>query len=59
MKKVFRLGKIVRGAAMVEYALLLVAVLVLSATAYKSLGPKVKGSAENATKSLDVSNTDK
>lgn len=52
MKKVFRLGKIVRGAAMVEYALLLVAVLVLSATAYKSLGPKVGGAAKNATDSF-------
>ena len=39
-----------RGASMVEYALLLVAVLVLSAVAFKSLGEKIKtsvnGSAE-------------
>ena len=31
----------VRGASMVEYALLLVAVLLLAAGAYKALGPKV------------------
>jgi Flp pilus assembly pilin Flp len=33
-----------RGASMVEYALLLVAVLVLSAVAFKSLGEKIKTS---------------
>jgi Flp pilus assembly pilin Flp len=37
-----------RGASMVEYALLLVAVLLLAAAAYKALGPKV---GQAATKS--------
>ena len=31
----------VRGASMVEYALLLVAILLLAAGAFKALGPKV------------------
>ena len=38
----------VRGASMVEYALLLVAVLLLAAGAYKALGPKVGKAADNA-----------
>ena len=33
--------KKVRGASMVEYALLLVAILLLAAGAFKALGPKV------------------
>ena len=33
--------KKVRGASMVEYALLLVAILLLAASAFKALGPKV------------------
>lgn len=44
MRKIFK----VRGASMVEYALLLVAVLLLAAAAYKSLGPKVGAAATNA-----------
>jgi Flp pilus assembly pilin Flp len=38
----------VRGASMVEYALLLVAVLLLAAAAYKALGPKVGAAATSA-----------
>ena len=36
-----KLSKMVRGASMVEYALLLFAVLIVAATAVKKLGPKV------------------
>ncbi len=43
-----KLVKKVRGASMVEYALLLVAVLLLAAVGYKNLGPKVGKAAENA-----------
>ena len=35
----------VRGASMVEYALLLVAILILAAGAFKALGPKVRAAA--------------
>lgn len=45
MKKLLK----VRGASMVEYALLLVAVLILAAAAYKTIGPKVRDSANNTT----------
>ncbi len=41
-----------RGASMVEYALLLVAVLLLAAAAFKALGPVVGRSATNATQQL-------
>ena len=47
MKKV-RSFKDSRGASMVEYALLLVAILLLAAGAYKALGPKVGQAAANA-----------
>jgi Flp pilus assembly pilin Flp len=47
MKKSIQLLKS-RGASMVEYALLLVAVLLLAAAAFKALGPKVGQSATNA-----------
>jgi Flp pilus assembly pilin Flp len=46
MKKAMKFVK--RGASMVEYALLLVAVLLLAAAAYKALGPKVGQAANNA-----------
>jgi Flp pilus assembly pilin Flp len=46
VKKEFK--KSVRGASMVEYALLLVAVLLLSAAAFKSLGPKIGQAATGA-----------
>ena len=45
MQKMF---KKVRGASMVEYALLLVAILLLAAGAFKLLGPKVGTAAKNA-----------
>ena len=44
--------KKIRGASMVEYALLLVAILLLAAGAFKLLGPKVGTSATNAGKQL-------
>jgi len=44
--------KKVRGASMVEYALLLVAILLLAAGAFKALGPKVGASARNAGSQL-------
>jgi Flp pilus assembly pilin Flp len=52
MKKSMNKG-LVRGAAMVEYALLLFGVLIVAAAAVKTLGPKVteaasKGAAELA-----------
>jgi Flp pilus assembly pilin Flp len=37
-----------RGASMVEYALLLVAILLLAAAMFKALGPKVGQSAQRA-----------
>jgi len=42
----------VRGASMVEYALLLVAVLLLAATGMKTLGEKVRATTEAATEKL-------
>ncbi len=50
MKKAMKFVK--RGASMVEYALLLVAVLLLAAAAYKALGPKVGAAATNAATKL-------
>jgi Flp pilus assembly pilin Flp len=47
MKKTLKMVKS-RGASMVEYALLLVAILILAAAAFKTLGGKVM---EGATKS--------
>ena len=41
-----------RGASMVEYALLLVAVLLLAAAAIKSIGPKVGQAGTNAAGTL-------
>ena len=46
--KMARRFKSNRGASMVEYALLLVAILLLAAGAYKALGPKVGAAAANA-----------
>jgi Flp pilus assembly pilin Flp len=46
--------KSVRGASMVEYALLLVAVTLLSAAAFKSLGPKISDSARNTETTLEA-----
>lgn len=47
-----KLIKKVRGASMVEYAVLLIAVLILSAVAFKALGPKAGLAAEAAGKEL-------
>ncbi len=42
-----------RGASMVEYALLLVAVLILGASAFRFLGEKVGQKAQDARSALD------
>jgi Flp pilus assembly pilin Flp len=47
-----KLVKKVRGASMVEYALLLVAVVLLAAGAFKVLGPKVGKAATKAGSEL-------
>ncbi len=47
-----KIMKKVRGASMVEYALLLVAILLLAAGAFKALGPKVGQAAKNSTSQL-------
>jgi Flp pilus assembly pilin Flp len=44
--------KKVRGASMVEYALLLVAILLLAAGAFKALGPKVGNAATKSGSEL-------
>jgi Flp pilus assembly pilin Flp len=41
-----------RGASMVEYALLLVAILLLAAGAFKALGPKVGAAATKTSGTL-------
>lgn len=43
----------VRGASMVEYALLLFAVLIVAAVAIKSIGPKVSTAGTNAEAQLN------
>lgn len=47
-----RFRKIIRGASMVEYALLLVTVLVVAAAGYKALGGKVQTATDNAGSKL-------
>jgi len=49
MKKISK----VRGASMVEYALLLFAVLIIAAAAIKSLGPRVKQAGTDGTAQLN------
>ncbi len=51
MSKATRFVKSIRGATMVEYALLIVAVMVLAASAYRVLGQTVQS---NASKSSGV-----
>lgn len=41
-----------RGASMAEYALLLVAILLVAATAFKSLGKDVKSRTQDASTAL-------
>jgi len=41
-----------RGASMVEYALLLFAVLIVAAAAIKTIGPQVKKAGEDSTTQL-------
>jgi Flp pilus assembly pilin Flp len=43
----------VRGASMVEYALLLFAVLIVAAVAIKSLGPKVAAAGDQGAAQLN------
>lgn len=42
-----------RGASMVEYALLIVAIMLLAAIAYRKLGGAVQKNAENSQSELD------
>lgn len=49
MKKLMKKS---RGASMVEYALLLVAILLLAAGAFKALGPKVGNAATRSGSQL-------
>ncbi|WP_146650974.1 Flp family type IVb pilin [Labilithrix luteola] len=41
-----------RGATMVEYALLIIAIMVLAAAAYRSLGKSVRKNGDKATEEL-------
>ena len=43
----------VRGASMVEYALLLFAVLIVAAAAIKTIGPRVSAAGNNTTQQLN------
>lgn len=43
-----KMMKKVRGASLVEYSLLLAAILLIAGAAYKLLGPKVAATATNA-----------
>jgi Flp pilus assembly pilin Flp len=47
-----KLSKRVRGASLVEYALLLVGILIIAAVAVKSIGPKVSTAASDAESHL-------
>jgi Flp pilus assembly pilin Flp len=47
-----KLSKRVRGASLVEYALLLVGVLIIAAAAVKTIGPKVEQAATKAEAEL-------
>ena len=47
-----RFLKDTKGASMVEYALLLFAVLIVAAVAIKSIGPKVSNAGSSATTQL-------
>lgn len=48
-----KLSKKVRGASMVEYALLLFAVLIVAAAAIKTLGPKVSNAGTQGAAQLN------
>jgi Flp pilus assembly pilin Flp len=52
MTKAEMLIKKTRGATMVEYALLIIAIMVLAAVGYKNLGKQVKTNAEKSTTEL-------
>lgn len=53
MSKAKKLLKKTRGATMVEYALLIIAIMVLAAGAYRTLGTKVGANATKATGELE------
>jgi|CXWL01.1.fsa_nt_gi Flp pilus assembly pilin Flp len=53
MSKAERMFKKARGATMVEYALLIVAVMLLAAVAYRKLGSKVSEAADKSTSELE------
>jgi Flp pilus assembly pilin Flp len=53
MSKAQMLLKKNRGATMVEYALLIVAIMLLAALAYRNLGTKVQKAAQDSETKLD------
>lgn len=52
MSKAEKLLKKTRGASMVEYALLIIAIMLLAAFAYRKLGSQVQTNAENSSSEL-------
>lgn len=53
MSKAEMLLKKTRGATMVEYALLIIAVMLLAAAAYRKLGTSVQKNAQASSSELD------
>jgi Flp pilus assembly pilin Flp len=53
MSKAQMLIKKTRGATMVEYALLIIAIMFLAAIGYRNLGKSVKANAETSKTELD------
>ncbi len=53
MSKASQMLKKTRGATMVEYALLIIAVMLLAAVAYRKLGTSVQKNAEASSTELD------
>jgi Flp pilus assembly pilin Flp len=49
-----RFRKRTRGATLVEYVVLMVAVMLICVAAFRSLGKKLGSSVDNASKNLDV-----
>ncbi|MCL2724672.1 MAG: hypothetical protein FWD69_09580 [Polyangiaceae bacterium] len=52
MSKAQMMLKKTRGATMVEYALLIIAIMVLAAAAYRKLGTQVQANADKSTSTL-------
>ncbi len=53
MSKAEKLLKKTRGASMVEYALLIIAIMFLAAIVYRNLGKSVGKNAQDSQKELD------